>query len=287
MILTRSSYCRYMLGCFSSQKNHQVQRSITSTTALRQDSMNIFNWLASKTQMATANQPTSFTARPFQLDAQSWPYKADDFKRMDESSDDSFYNSPRFVTHIDNGAIAALKSYYSQNLPSKGRILDLCSSWISHLPQEHEDAVTKGELTINGVGMNARELNKNPVLPGAESRVVQDLNVNPVLGEDVTQGKQFDSVTCVVSIDYLTRPLEVLESARQATREGGSCHLAVSNRCFPTKAIGRWLRVSEEERLRMVGHYMYFSGWRNIEIVDVVEKGGWGDPLWVVRGKKT
>lgn len=248
--------------------------------------MNIFNWLAAKTPMASQNPPTSFTAAPFKPSSEAWPYTPADFKRMDESSDDSFYSAPRFVTHIDNGAIAALSSYYSQNLPLGGRILDLCSSWISHLPKGHEDAVQQGDLAIVGVGMNARELDRNPVLPTEQSRVLQDLNAAPVLGSNVTQGKQFDAVTCVVSIDYLTRPVEVLESARQATKQGGSCHLAISNRCFPTKAIGRWLRISEEERLRMVGHYLYFSGWKDIEIVDVVEKGGWGDPLWVVRGKK-
>lgn len=145
--------------------------------------------------------------------------------------------------------------------------------------------MNQGDLTVVGVGMNERELARNPVLPTPQSRVLQDLNVKPSLGENVVQGKQFDAVTCVVSIDYLTKPLEVLESARRATKQGGSCHLAISNRCFPTKAIGRWLRVSEEERLRMVGHYLYFSGWKDVEIVDIVEKGGWGDPLWIVRGR--
>lgn len=134
--------------------------------------------------------------------------------------------------------------------------------------------------------MNAAELKRNPILPSPSSRVVQDLNLEPIIGEEVRLGKEFDAITCVVSIDYLTKPLEVLESARAATREGGSCHLTISNRCFPTKAVNRWLRISEEERLQMVGHYLHFSGWKDVEIVSVVSKGSWGDPLWVVRGKK-
>lgn len=245
--------------------------------------MNALNWLASK---MTAPTPTTFIARPFSPSSKSWPYTADDFKRFDETPDDGFYSAPRFVTHIDNGAIVGLRAYYAQNLPSKGRILDLCSSWISHFPPELEEAAAKGDLEVVGVGMNRAELDRNALLRKPESRILQDLNVDPKLGSKVHQGQEFDAVTCVVSIDYLTRPLEVLESAAEATREGGSCHLAVSNRCFPTKAVGRWLKVDEEERLRMVGHYLYFSGWRDVEIVDVVPRGGWGDPLWVVRGKK-
>lgn len=41
-----------------------------------------------------------------------WPeeafFRATDFQRQDESTDTSFYNSPRFVTHIDDPAIKAL-----------------------------------------------------------------------------------------------------------------------------------------------------------------------------------
>lgn len=247
----------------------------------------MFNWLLAKTTMATPKPPTHFPSRPVQPRPSQWPYQPHDFQRMDESSDDQFYTTPRLVTHIDDGAIAALRAYYAQNLPVTGRILDLCSSWISHLPVEHEAAVTKGDLRIVGVGMNARELDRNLVLTSPGARIVQDLNERPALGEDVRRHGPFDAVTCVVSIDYLTSPREVLEHALRAAKEGGSCHLAISNRCFPTKAIARWLRISEEERLRMVGHYLQFAGWSDVQIVDVVGKGGWGDPLWVVRGTKT
>ena len=85
--------------------------------------------------------------------------------------------------------------------------------------------------------------------------------------------EELDASTCVVSVDYLTRPVEVLRSLRGVTNEGGSVHLVVSNRCFPTKAVGRWLRVSEEKRLEMVGDYLWWSGWRDIEVVVVVRAG--------------
>lgn len=39
------------------------------------------------------------------------PFGPDDFQRYDESTDDVFYSQPRFVTHIDDGAIGALTEY--------------------------------------------------------------------------------------------------------------------------------------------------------------------------------
>lgn len=238
---------------------------------------------------------SDFKITPYTPSSKSWPYKEEDFKRYDESVDSQFYSQPRFVTHIDDHAIAALRSYYSQSLPLRGRILDLCSSWISHLPASHEKAVTDGDLSVFGVGMNARELERNPVLGGKDSRSgfeVQDLNKDPDLESTAGRQDQYDAVTCVVSIDYLTRPVEVLESARNATKNGGTVHLAVSNRCFPTKAVGIWLRLDEEERLSLVADYLWFSGWRNLEIVEVSKPistlfSRGSDPLWIVRGTKT
>jgi len=177
-------------------------------------------------------------------------------------------------------------------------VLDLCSSWVSHFPpglEERAIAARKGDgeggLEVWGLGMNAQELEANPILKGS---VLRDLNVEPDI--PVWVGG-LDATVCVVSVDYLTRPVEVLASLRERTRGGGRVHLVVGNRCFPTKVIGRWLRVGEQERLMMVGDYLWHSGWRDIEIVEVCDGRGskesfWGmlgggvDPLWVVRGVK-
>ncbi|KAJ9669444.1 hypothetical protein H2201_000311 [Coniosporium apollinis] len=236
-----------------------------------------------------------FPTRPYKPHHKTWPYTPSDFIRQDESSDTRFYSVPRFVTHIDDAAIASLKTYYAATLPRRGRILDFCSSWISHYPPVLEDAVAKGELEVVGMGMSGAELEANKILSSG-GRVVQDLNRTPQIPASVGE---LDAATCVVSIDYLTKPVEVLESLRERTKEGGAVHLAVSNRCFPTKVVGRWLRISEEERLEMVGDYLWFAGWRGIEIVTVSDgkveeeprglmawfRGG-RDPLWVVRGRK-
>ena len=265
--------------------------------------------------MTNAPSPSSTQAasvRPYTPRHNVFPYTAADFKRADEAADTDFYASPRFVTHIDDNAIGLLREYYSKNLPRSGRILDLCSSWISHFPKELEEAAvsTKEQLAassdrppsshngvrlaVTGQGMNAAELSANPIL---RSTILQDLNTTPNLPAQVSP---LDATTCVVSIDYLTEPVRVLSSVLEHTRSGGKVHLVVSNRCFPTKAVGRWLRIGEEERLQMVGDYLWFAGWRDIEICTLndgkSETGassgimdwfsGRTDPLWVVRGTK-
>lgn len=199
---------------------------------------------------------------------------------------------------------------------SGSKILDFCSSWISHYPEQVESAVEKGEVEVVGLGMNKRELEANKVLNGGWT--VGDLNEKADLSEILQDGGigtsgKFDAATNVVSTDYLTKPVEVLESLKKITKPGGRVHLVISNRCFPTKAIGRWLRVDEEERLQMVGDFLFFAGWEDIEIVELSDgvirdagtegqgggdeglKGfmkmmgvgsGRRDPLWVVRGTK-
>ena len=236
--------------------------------------------------------------------AKTWPYTDQDFARQDEDPDTQFYASPKFVTHIDDNAIEQLQKYYDSVLPDFGSVLDFCSSWVSHYPDRMGDG--RG-LWVYGTGLNQAELDRNslfaPNYP-PNRKVVQDLNADP----DVThafpdQSVKFAASTCTVSIDYLAHPLEVLKSLREKTEENGTVHLAVSNRAFWHKVVARWMEVSERERLEMVGDYLWFAGWREVEIVTVCEgrkPGGGGgilsmlgigggnaggDPLWVVRGK--
>jgi hypothetical protein len=221
-----------------------------------------------------------------------WPYTTADFERYDPSPDPVFYQPSRLVTHIDDNAIAQLSCYYSEVLPVKGKILDFCSSWISHYPTELESAVQSGDLKVVGMGMNKAELDANPIL---SQRIVKDLNEDPTLPSDLTN---LNAATCVVSIDYLTQPVKVLKSIHKNMIPGSSVHLAISNRCFPTKAIRRWLDIGESDRLQLVGDYLWFAGFRNIEVLtlsDGTSTGGTGlsrffgrcDPLWIVRGMKT
>ncbi|MCJ1392749.1 hypothetical protein MMC18_005620 [Xylographa bjoerkii] len=247
---------------------------------------------------SSSSNPTTYPSFRYHPRHPSFPYTARDFQRQDESPDTDFYSAPRYVTHIDDHAISVLREYYAQTLPAKGRVLDFCSSWVSHFPKELEARAVKtarGQLAdrdegleVVGMGINEKELAANPIL---RTRLLRDLNEQPDIPAEVGT---LDAATCVVSIDYLIHPREVLESLRARMKKGGVVHLVVSNRCFPTKAVGRWLRVGEQEKLLMVGDYLYWSGWREVEIVTVCdgkgEGGGWfgmgrPDPLWVVTGK--
>lgn len=107
---------------------------------------------------------------------------------------------------------------------------------------------------------------------GAEGRFVTDLNKEPDFS--AVTNSLFDAATCVVSIDYLTQPREVLGSLRRVVKEGATVNVVVSNPCFPTKTIARWLKIGEEERLNMVADYLYFPGWSNVEIVDLRDNNG-------------
>lgn len=242
------------------------------------------------TQRSMSSSSSHWPIEPYTPRHSSWPYTPRDFTRADETPDTNFYGPPRFVTHIDDNAISTLRQYYGEVLPKRGKVLDLCTSWISHFPPVLEDLARRAKkgdkegLEVIGMGMNKKEISANPIL---SSSFLIDLNSNPTLPTEITQ---LDSTVCVVSIDYLTQPLPVLTSIFEKTNPGGSVHLVLSNRCFPTKAIGRWLKIDEEERVKMVGDYLWFSGWRNIEAVTLVPKSnrwmGGNDPLWVVRGKK-
>jgi cyclopropane fatty-acyl-phospholipid synthase-like methyltransferase len=154
-----------------------------------------------------------------------WPYSEQDFARMDESNDAVFYDSPRLVYHIDDAAVTALTKYYSENLKEGEDVLDICSSWVSHYPKDF-----KGGKVV-GLGMNEYELSQNRQLT---DYVVKDLNSDPVFPfEDAS----FDKVTCVVSVDYLNKPLEIFKEIGRVLRPGGECIVSMSNRCFPTKAF--------------------------------------------------
>lgn len=138
---------------------------------------------------------------------EKFPFREEMFSCFDESSDDTFYASPRFVEHIDENAIRSIRQHYEANFPStaedraKASVLDMCSSWISHYPE----GFSAGRVA--GLGMNAKELAENPVLTDYE---VTDLNVSPKLPY---KDNEFDIITNAVSVDYLRKPVEVFRCA--------------------------------------------------------------------------
>lgn len=193
------------------------------------------------------------------------------FRRDDESPDSEFYAQPRFVTHIDDAAIGAVTQLYREFLPPGGAVLDLMSSWISHLPPE----ISFREVV--GLGMNAAELAANPRL---SRYVVQDLNRDPAL--PFADGA-FDAAVNCVSIDYLTQPVPVLREVARVLRPGAPLVVTFSNRCFPTKAIHAWLSTDDDGRVAIVRALLQQSGgFSKIETFDRSPARGASDPLYAV-----
>jgi SAM-dependent methyltransferase len=195
----------------------------------------------------------------------------DAFRRTDEAPDEEFYRTPRIVTHIDDGAIAAVTQLYRELFPVGGEILDLMSSWVSHLPPE------VAYRRVIGLGMNEVELRRNERLA---SYIVQNLNINPELpfGE-----AEFDGVGICVSIDYLTRPVEVLREVGRVLKIGGPLIVTFSNRCFPTKAVEIWHQLDDRGHMRLVEEYLRDAGnFANIRSLDRSPRRVSGDPLYAV-----
>ncbi|MGE3692519.1 MAG: class I SAM-dependent methyltransferase [Novosphingobium sp.] len=199
------------------------------------------------------------------------PFPPAAFDRIDESDDALFYRPPRLVTHIDDQAIAALRDYYGDTLQPGWKVLDLMSSWVSHLP----DALELAEVI--GHGMNRAELDANPRLT---RRFVQDLNCDPVLPLD---DDSLDAALCCVSVQYLCRPVAVFGEVRRVLKPGAQIIVSYSNRCFPTKAVAIWRSLDLREHASLVGDYMRRVGFSEIE-AKVLANGMDGDPLIAVVG---
>lgn len=162
------------------------------------------------------------------------------FDRADDADDAWFYEAPRLVTHIDDDAIAAVADLYEE-LGVDGDVLDLMSSWVSHFRQPPRH--------LRVLGMSEPELAANPM---AVERIVHDLNADPSIP---LPDESVDDVVCCVSVDYLTRPVEVFRDVARILRPGGRFVCTFSNRVFPTKAIRAWLQASEADRLTIVAEY--------------------------------
>jgi SAM-dependent methyltransferase len=171
----------------------------------------------------------------------------DPFTRLDDD-DPGFYERARLVDHLDTTAIAEISALYGRLIRPRSRILDLMSSWHSHLPQaSRPDAVV-------GLGMNAEELARNPILT---ERVVHDMNADPRLPFD---DASFDAVICTVSVEYLTQPFAVFREMARVLAPAGIAVMTFSNRWFPTKVIRIWDQVHEFERPGLVLEYFRESG---------------------------
>jgi SAM-dependent methyltransferase len=199
------------------------------------------------------------------------------FDRADDRPDAVFYAPTRLVTHIDDAAIAAVGELYAElgidgTAPAPRRVLDLMSSWVSHF------RTPPAELVV--LGMNADELAANRA---ATEQLVHDLNADPRI--PLPDG-DVDAVACCVSIDYLTRPIEVLAEAGRVLRPGGLLAVTFSNRCFPTKAVRGWLATDDDQHGRVVAELVRRTGLFDEPRVQLRTPPGVGDPLYAVTATR-
>lgn len=169
--------------------------------------------------------------------------KPDQRSKLDDTEDDLFYAYPRFVTHVDEGFIQQLTDLYREKLKPNTRILDLMSSWVSHLPEEINFA------HVEGHGLNAEELERNKRL---DHYFVQNLNDNPGLP---LADEECDAVLNCVSVQYLQYPEAVFSEIHRILKPGGIAIISFSNRMFYQKAIQAWRDASEPGRIELVKRY--------------------------------
>ena len=200
------------------------------------------------------------------------PFLPEHFQRQDERDDALYYTAPRLMTHIDDAAIDAVRALYAELLPEDGVILDMMSSWKSHLPEE-----LPRERTV-GLGMNEAEMRENGQL---DEYVVHDVNAETRLpfGD-----AEFNGGVMTVSVQCLIQPVEVFRELRRVLRPGAPFVVTFSNRIFPEKAVAIWLACNAEERARLVGAYFHYAGgWEGITALDRSPNIGVpADPLYTV-----
>ena len=203
------------------------------------------------------------------------PFPNKNFQREDESPDENFYEIPRFERHIDDEACEALTKFYDQLLPENFAILDLMSSWVSHLPKERK------WKTVSGLGMNEEELRNNPVLDDFQ---VRNLNTKPELPY---ADHKFNACLIALSVQYLTQPLAVFREIARVLVPAGVCCVSFSNRLFPAKAVRAWRMTDDMDHVKLVRSYFKESqNFQEPEFRNISPFPGRSDPLYVVVAKR-
>ena len=202
--------------------------------------------------------------------------------KLDDTDDTLFYDYPRFVTHVDDGFIQQLTDLYQARLQPHTRILDLMSSWVSHLPD-------LPFAHVEGHGLNGEELAKNPRL---DHYFVQNLNQDPQLP---LADDSFDAVLNTVSVQYVQYPEAIFSEIHRVLKPGGIAIISFSNRMFAQKAIAAWRDGSETSRVNLVKQYFKaVPGFSEPEAIVRVSQlppfmqmvGMGGDPFYAVMAQK-
>jgi SAM-dependent methyltransferase len=170
------------------------------------------------------------------------------FERAEEGDDARFYGQARLVNHVDSVAMAGIREIYGRFVKANARVLDLMSSWNSHLPEGVED------LKVTGLGLNREELAFNARL---SDYLVHDLNRDPLLP---FAPDSFDAAICTVSVEYLTDAVAVFREVGRVLRSGAPFVVTFSERWFPPKVVRIWTELHPFERMALVLDYFCEAG---------------------------
>ena len=174
---------------------------------------------------------------------------SEDRSKIDVSDDKIFYQQPRYVNHLSVSFRERLTKLYSKYLCNHHTILDLMSSWVSHLP------ANTNYKKIIGHGMNESELNSNKRL---DSYWVQDLNKTQNMPiEDST----IDIGLIVAGWQYLQYPEKVSAELSRIIKRDSFLLISFTNRAFWTKSPNIWINSSEEGRIEYVNSVLTENGW--------------------------
>jgi SAM-dependent methyltransferase len=188
---------------------------------------------------------------------------------------DPLFRGPQVegFAEVDAAALAAITDLYREVMPTAGAILDVMSSWVSHLPPEvHYRRVV-------GLGVDACVLAENPFL---DEWRVQDLNRDPQL--NFANG-EFDGAAICGAVQHFTRPAEIIREIGRVLRPGAPLVVTFSNRCLCTPATGCWRLFDETGQLGLVARYFVEAGnWSDIRCLDRTPPGD-GAPVYAVVAK--
>ena len=174
----------------------------------------------------------------------------EDRDKSDISDDEIFYSQPRFVHHLSDSFRTRLTSLYSEYLLNHHIILDLMSSWVSHLPTNIR------YKKVIGHGMNQAELSSNERL---DSFFVQNLNKKQNMP---IEDSSIDVGLIVAGWQYLQYPEKVSLELSRIIKSDSLLIISFTNRAFWTKAPNIWTYSSEEKRIEYVTSVLTANGWR-------------------------
>ena len=176
-------------------------------------------------------------------------------KKLDESNDEEFYNTPKFVYHLDSNFRSYLSNVYKDEIKDFSSVLDLMTSWDSYLPK---DITYK---RVIGHGLNKEELIRNKAL---DSFWIQNFNFKQDLPLD---NGEINYCLMVAAWQYLQYPENLTREISRILTKEGKVIIAFSNRAFWHKAPNIWTTSNEDERVKYVRKVLISNGFKEPKII--------------------